>query len=191
MNNNNNYATTKRPWFATFICLFICFLPLLATIYVYFLFKKKYTTTWEPNVDDDVKINRTKDRIYESALYLAKKYPMLCSMNMKKKSGFAEVRLRDKRFSKDKNKQKKVLDNTTSGGVTLNDVIWHIGQEELPFGGVGPSGTGSYHGHDGFKEFSHAKAVYKQFSADLMAQMMPPYKGKMFESMKNQIKKQF
>ena len=92
-------------------------------------------------------------------------------------------------FSKDKNKEKKVLDNTTSGGVTLNDVIWHIGQEELPFGGVGPSGTGSYHGHDGFKEFSHAKAVYKQFSADLMAQMMPPYKGKMFESMKNQIKK--
>ena len=92
-------------------------------------------------------------------------------------------------FSKDKSKEKKVLDNTTSGGVTLNDVIWHIGQEELPFGGVGPSGTGSYHGHDGFKEFSHAKAVYKQFSADLMAQMMPPYKGKMFESMKNQIKK--
>ena len=92
-------------------------------------------------------------------------------------------------FSKDKNKEKKVLDNTTSGGVTLNDVIWHIGQEELPFGGVGPSGTGSYHGHDGFKEFSHAKAVYKQFSVDLMAQMMPPYKGKMFESMKNQIKK--
>jgi len=92
-------------------------------------------------------------------------------------------------FSKDKNKEQKVLDNTTSGGVTLNDVIWHIGQEELPFGGVGPSGTGSYHGYDGFKEFSHAKAVYKQFSADLMAQMMPPYKGKMFESMKNQVLK--
>ena len=92
-------------------------------------------------------------------------------------------------FSKDKDKEKKVLENTTSGGVTLNDVIWHIGQEELPFGGVGPSGTGSYHGHDGFKEFSHAKAVYKQFSADLMAQMMPPYKRKMFESMKNQILK--
>ena len=92
-------------------------------------------------------------------------------------------------FSKDKNKEKNVLDNTTSGGVTLNDVIWHIGQEELPFGGVGPSGTGSYHGHDGFKEFSHAKAVYKQFSKDLMAQMMPPYKGTMFETMKNQIKK--
>ena len=92
-------------------------------------------------------------------------------------------------FSKDKNKEKKVLDNTTSGGVTLNDVIWHIGQEELPFGGVGPSGTGSYHGCDGFKEFSHAKAVYKQFSADLMSQMMPPYKGKMFESMKNQVLK--
>ena len=49
-----------------------------------------------------MQINRTKDRIYESALYLANKYPMLCSMNMKKKSGLAEVRLRDKRFSKTK-----------------------------------------------------------------------------------------
>jgi len=49
-----------------------------------------------------MQINRTKDRIYESALYLAKKYPMLCTMNLKKKSGFAEVRLRDKRLTKDK-----------------------------------------------------------------------------------------
>ncbi len=92
-------------------------------------------------------------------------------------------------FSKDSTKEKEVLNNTTSGGVTLNDVIWHIGQEDLPFGGVGPSGTGSYHGFDGFKEFSHAKAIYKQFSADLMGAMMPPYKGKQFENLKNQTLK--
>ena len=92
-------------------------------------------------------------------------------------------------FSKDKNKEKKVLDNTTSGGVTLNDVIWHIGQEELPFGGVGPSGIGNYHGFDGFKAFSHAKAIFRQFSADLLGPMMPPYSGKQFESTKEQTLK--
>ena len=63
-------------------------------------------------------------------------------------------------FGKDKKEQDFVLNNTTSGGVTVNDVISHIQMEDLPFGGVGPSGMGSYHGHDGFKEFSHAKATY-------------------------------
>ena len=52
-------------------------------------------------------------------------------------------------------------------------MIWHIGQEDLPFGGVGPSGIGNYHGFDGFKAFSHAKAIYRQFSADLLGPMMP------------------
>ena len=65
-------------------------------------------------------------------------------------------------FGKDKKEQDFVLNNTTSGGVTVNDVISHIQMEDLPFGGVGPSGMGSYHGHDGFKEFSHAKATYTQ-----------------------------
>jgi len=71
-----------------------------------------------------------------------------------------------------------VLSNTTSGGVTVNDVISHITQENLPFGGVGPSGMGSYHGHDGFKEFSHAKSIYNQVSLNLnkLAGLVPPYK---------------
>ena len=42
-----------------------------------------------------------------------------------------------------KEREEKVLNNTISGGVTINDVIWHIGQEDLPFGGVGPSGIGT------------------------------------------------
>ena len=83
-------------------------------------------------------------------------------------------------FGNDNTEKDYVLDNTTSGGVTVNDVISHIQMEDLPFGGVGPSGMGSYHGYDGFKEFSHAKAVYKQTKFNLMklAGLVPPYKEK-------------
>ena len=83
-------------------------------------------------------------------------------------------------FGEDKKEQDHVLKTTVSGGVTLNDVIWHVGQENLPFGGIGPSGMGSYHGEEGFKEFSHAKSIYKQPNLDLMklAGFVPPYKKK-------------
>ncbi len=80
-------------------------------------------------------------------------------------------------FGDDAAEREKVLTATTSGGVTVNDVIFHIAQEELPFGGVGPSGMGSYHGHDGFKEFSHKKSIYTQLKKDIgpLAQLRPPY----------------
>ena len=83
-------------------------------------------------------------------------------------------------FGEDSKEKDYVLDNTTSGGVTVNDVISHITMEDLPFGGVGPSGMGSYHGYDGFKEFSHAKSVYKQSWINLnkLAGLVPPYKKK-------------
>jgi coniferyl-aldehyde dehydrogenase len=70
-----------------------------------------------------------------------------------------------------------VLTETTSGGVTVNDVVFHVAQEDLPFGGVGPSGMGAYHGLDGFREFSHRKAVYSQLKAELpqLKAMRPPY----------------
>lgn len=81
-------------------------------------------------------------------------------------------------FGNDSGEQKQVLTRTTSGGVTVNDVIMHVAQEDLPFGGVGPSGMGSYHGFDGFRTFSHAKAVYVQSKtvSKLAASMRPPYK---------------
>jgi coniferyl-aldehyde dehydrogenase len=81
-------------------------------------------------------------------------------------------------FGQDADEEHKVLSHTTSGGVTVNDVIMHIAQEDLPFGGVGPSGTGAYHGLDGFKNFSHAKAVYSQSKmvSKLAATLRPPYK---------------
>ena len=81
-------------------------------------------------------------------------------------------------FGADKEEEEHVLTHTTSGGVTTNDVMMHIMQEDLPFGGVGPSGMGSYHGYDGFKTFSHAKSIYSQSKAvsKLAAAMRPPYK---------------
>jgi coniferyl-aldehyde dehydrogenase len=80
-------------------------------------------------------------------------------------------------FGEDAAEREKVLDGTTPGGVTVNDVIMHVAQEELPFGGVGPSGMGSYHGHDGFLEFSHKKAIYSQIRKDIgpLQALRPPY----------------
>ncbi len=80
-------------------------------------------------------------------------------------------------FGTDETERETVLASTTSGGVTVNDVLFHISQEDLPFGGVGPSGTGSYHGHDGFLEFSHRKAVYSQLKKDIpqFKALRPPY----------------
>ncbi|MFK0089625.1 coniferyl aldehyde dehydrogenase [Pseudomonas sp. NPDC090755] len=76
-------------------------------------------------------------------------------------------------FGSDEAEERLVLSRTTSGGVTLNDVIRHVGVESLPFGGVGPSGMGAYHGRDGFRTFSHAKAVLR--AADGPDLMRPPY----------------
>jgi coniferyl-aldehyde dehydrogenase len=79
-------------------------------------------------------------------------------------------------FGEDEAEREKVLDGTTAGGVTVNDVVFHVAQENLPFGGVGPSGMGSYHGVDGFREFSHRKSIYTQIKADKpLQQMRPPF----------------
>jgi len=80
-------------------------------------------------------------------------------------------------FGNDRAERRQLLDRTISGGVTLNDVIFHVSQEELPFGGIGPSGMGAYHGEIGFRTFSHAKAVYSQPRIDVagLAGMKPPY----------------
>jgi coniferyl-aldehyde dehydrogenase len=65
-------------------------------------------------------------------------------------------------FGEDKGEWRTVLDTTSSGGAVCNDVIMHIMQHELPFGGVGNSGTGRYHGIEGFRRFSNPRAVYEQ-----------------------------
>ncbi len=85
-------------------------------------------------------------------------------------------------FGTDGDEQERVLTRTTSGGVTVNDVIMHVAMEDLPFGGVGPSGMGAYHGIDGFKTFSHAKSVFNQAKSDITAMLRPPF-GAKFEKM--------
>ncbi len=92
-------------------------------------------------------------------------------------------------FGNDNAEQERVLSRTTSGGVTINDVIMHVSMEDLPFGGVGHSGMGSYHGREGFKTFSHARAVLKQSRIDVGAMMRPPYGDKIRNMVKRQIKR--
>lgn len=80
-------------------------------------------------------------------------------------------------FGEDSTEREKVLTRTISGGVTVNDVVFHVSMEDLPFGGVGPSGMGSYHGVEGFREFSHARSVYTQPRIDIakLGGFKPPY----------------
>ncbi|OHC69612.1 MAG: aldehyde dehydrogenase [Rhodocyclales bacterium RIFCSPLOWO2_02_FULL_63_24] len=83
-------------------------------------------------------------------------------------------------FENDARRRDRVLHETIAGGVTVNDTILHIAQENLPFGGVGPSGMGHYHGIEGFRTFSKQKAVFYQSSLNGMSLFNPPY-GKLFE----------
>ena len=78
-------------------------------------------------------------------------------------------------FSKNRKFIKKVLRSTTSGGAAINHVVLHLANPNLPFGGVGHSGLGSYHGHFGFKTFSHERAVLKQGRFTLSNLYFPPY----------------
>jgi len=66
-------------------------------------------------------------------------------------------------FGRNSQQQQQVLHQTSSGGVCLNDTIVHLGTPELPFGGVGPSGIGAYHGKASFDTFSHNKSVLRRF----------------------------
>lgn len=80
-------------------------------------------------------------------------------------------------FDHDRRRTQQVLQRTVAGGVTVNDCVLHIAQHALPFGGVGPSGMGHYHGREGFLTFSKQKAIYYQSRLSSMALFKPPYKG--------------
>jgi acyl-CoA reductase-like NAD-dependent aldehyde dehydrogenase len=78
-------------------------------------------------------------------------------------------------FSHDRATMARTLERTLSGGVTINDTLLHCVQEELPFGGVGESGMGAYHGEAGFRTFSHARSVFYQSRINGAGLMRPPY----------------
>ncbi len=85
-------------------------------------------------------------------------------------------------FSNDKALQDRVVKNTISGGVSINDCSFHVAQHDMPFGGVGASGMGHYHGHEGFVEFSKMRPVFSQFRFTALPLLYPPY-GKLFNGL--------
>jgi len=85
-------------------------------------------------------------------------------------------------FEHDRGAIDRVLARTVSGGVTINDTLLHVAQDDLPFGGVGPSGIGRYHGREGFETFSHLKPVFHQSRLNGLPLFRPPY-GKRFEAL--------
>jgi coniferyl-aldehyde dehydrogenase len=78
-------------------------------------------------------------------------------------------------FGKDRSHCDQVLRQTISGGVTINETLLHVAQENLPFGGVGDSGSGAYHGHHGFRLFSREKPVFEHSRLSGTALLRPPY----------------
>ena len=81
-------------------------------------------------------------------------------------------------FGKDRAARDEVLSRTISGGVTVNDCLFHFTQINQPMGGVGASGTGAYHGEWGFKTFSKLKPVFYRSALNRLADLYPPYGGK-------------
>jgi acyl-CoA reductase-like NAD-dependent aldehyde dehydrogenase len=78
-------------------------------------------------------------------------------------------------FDDDRARVDDTLRRTHAGGVTVNDCLLHIAQDDLPFGGIGPSGIGAYHGREGFDTFSHLKAVFQQARLNGSALLHPPF----------------
>ena len=78
-------------------------------------------------------------------------------------------------FSHDAAERKLLLRRTHAGGVTVNDWGWHVVNHDAPFGGVGNSGMGTYHGVEGFRELSHAKTVFKRHRFFPIGLFYPPY----------------
>ena len=78
-------------------------------------------------------------------------------------------------FTHNEQQHRRLLDGATSGGVTLNGTLLHIAQESLPFGGVGPSGIGAYHGYEGFCRFSHARSVHQIGAFNAFERIGPPW----------------
>lgn len=92
-------------------------------------------------------------------------------------------------FGEDAEEQRRVLERTLSGGVTLNDVMMHAAMHDAPFGGVGASGMGHYHGREGFIEFSHLRTVFKAPAHDPRREwgVLPPYGEHFLAAMAAQV----
>ncbi len=86
-------------------------------------------------------------------------------------------------FGTDRREERQVLQHTLSGGVAINDVLMQVAAHDAPFGGVGASGMGVYHGREGFEEFSHPRTVYRSgwWDPRKALGLVPPYPGQLYE----------
>ncbi len=94
-------------------------------------------------------------------------------------------------FGEDRKEEERILDSTCSGGVTINDVMMHASCSDLPFGGIGDSGMGNYHGFDGFRTFSHQRAMLRQGFTNpaKLFKMLPPYDPKTIDILWKQTRR--
>ena len=94
-------------------------------------------------------------------------------------------------FGRDKDEQHQLITRTTAGGMCINDIGVHFACDDLPFGGVGASGMGHFHGREGFKTFSHAKSVFHQGFLNLpkLSGTLPPYGDKVDGLLNRMLKK--
>jgi coniferyl-aldehyde dehydrogenase len=85
-------------------------------------------------------------------------------------------------FSHDNARIERLLTHVMSGGVSINDALFHVGQHDLPFGGIGDSGMGHYHGREGFETFSKLRPIFHQARLSSVSLLAPPY-GRLAERM--------
>jgi aldehyde dehydrogenase (NAD+) len=108
--------------------------------------------------------------------------PVVTVQNLDEAIGFVNSRpkpLAAYLFTKTKSVRERVISEVPAGGMLINHLLFHFATHKLPFGGVGPSGSGAYHGKFGFEEFSHRKSVLtKPTRPDLTAMIYPPYTEK-------------
>jgi aldehyde dehydrogenase (NAD+) len=127
-------------------------------------------------VDPDVDEPLMKDEIFGPIL------PIMTVQNLDEAIKFVNSRpkpLAAYLFTEAKNVRERVIKEVSAGGMLINHLLFQFGTTKLPFGGVGPSGMGAYHGKWGFEEFSHKKSVLtKPTRPDLSAMIYPPYTEK-------------
>ena len=138
---------------------------------------QKLAPTLIANVNDDMRV--MQEEIFGPIL------PLVAYDNLDQAIAYVNARPRPLAlyyFGNFDDHIQRVLDETVAGGVTINDALLHISQDHLPFGGVGPSGMGSYHGKFGFDTFSKLKPIYHQPALNGLSLFKPPY-GKRFDSL--------
>jgi coniferyl-aldehyde dehydrogenase len=135
---------------------------------------RTHPRTFLPTIVTDVtdEMSVTRDEIFGPIL------PVLPYRSIDDAIGYVNARPRPLAlyfFGPNGPARRQVIERTTSGGVTINDTLLHYAQDAIPFGGVGASGMGAYHGHEGFKSLSHAKGVFQQGRLTVIDLIRPPF----------------